>query len=478
MIKWGVAAGTHDGSLAVVKDNEILFASHTERYSRKKNDAHLNQEMIEQALSYGQPDIIHWYEDPYKKALRKYKAGQPNKWMNPRKYLSEYGIQGEIKYGNHHESHAAAGFATSKFDSAAVLVIDAIGEFTTTSISLYSADERGKISGRKLYKRIYPQSLGLFYSAITDRVQLKANEDEYILMGMSAYGEPRHVEEMSAMLSSGFNFHRGCRNSFPQADHFDLAASAQRVYEQEFIKLLSLTETLAKSDNLVLMGGCALNCLANRHISKFFKNIWVMPNPGDAGSSIGAIAAGERQMLNWKTPYLGEEIKGRYPVKEALSELLENNIVGVANGRAEFGPRALGNRSLLANPTGKEMQDLVNKIKQRQEFRPFAPVIRQEDVHKYFCVEKDFESPYMQFIVKAKDPEKYPAIVHKDGTSRVQTVTREQHAGLYRLLTQYKKHTGTPMLMNTSLNIKGEPMVNSRKDADLFQKRYGVKVVS
>lgn len=118
MIKWGVAAGTHDGSLAVVKDNEILFASHTERYSRKKNDANLNQEMIEQALSYGQPDIIHWYEDPYKKALRKYKAGQPNKWMNPRKYLSEYGIQGEIKYGNHHESHAAAGFATSKFDSA------------------------------------------------------------------------------------------------------------------------------------------------------------------------------------------------------------------------------------------------------------------------------------------------------------------------------------------------------------------------
>ena len=478
MIKWGVAAGTHDGSLAVVKNDEILFASHTERYSRKKNDAHLNQEMIEQALSYGQPDIIHWYEDPYKKALRKYKAGQSNKWMNPRKYLSGYGIQGEIKYGNHHKSHAAAGFATSKFDSAAVLVIDAIGEFTTTSISLYSADEGGKISGRKLCKRVYPQSLGLFYSAITDRVQLKANEDEYILMGMSAYGEPRHADEMRAMLSSGFNFHRGCRNSFPQADHFDLAASAQKVYEEEFIKLLNLAETLTKSNNLVLMGGCALNCLANRHVHRFFENVWVMPNPGDAGSSIGAIAAGEMQMLNWETPYLGEEIEGKYPVKDIMKELLENNIVGVANGKAEFGPRALGNRSLFANPTGQEMKDLVNKIKQRQEFRPFAPVILQEDVHKHFYVEKGFESPYMQYIVRAKDPKKYPAIVHKDGTSRVQTVTREQHAGLYRLLKQWKKHTGIPMLLNTSLNIKGEPMVNSRKDADLFQKRYGVKVVS
>ena len=478
MIKWGVAAGTHDGSIAVVKDNDILFASHTERYSRKKNDPHLDSQLLRRALRYGQPDVIYWYENPYKKALRKLWAGQPDKWMNPRDYLSNYGIYGDIKYGNHHKSHAAAGFATSKFDSSAVLVIDAIGEFTTTSISLYSADEGGKISGKTLRSRIYPQSLGLFYSAITDRVQLKPNEDEYILMGMSAYGEPRHADEMRDMLRANFNFHRGCANFFPQADHFDLAASAQKVYEEEFIKLLNTTETLTKSKNLVLMGGCALNCLANRHVHKFFQNVWVMPNPGDAGSSIGAIAAGEMQMLNWETPYLGEEIEGKYPVKQIMEELLENNIVGVANGKAEFGPRALGNRSLFANPTGQEMKDLVNKIKQRQEFRPFAPVILQEDVHKHFYVEKGFESPYMQYIVRAKDPKKYPAIVHKDGTSRVQTVTREQHAGLYRLLKQWKKHTGIPMLLNTSLNIKGEPMVNSRKDADLFQKRYGVKVVS
>jgi carbamoyltransferase len=478
MIKWGVAAGTHDGSLAVVKDNEILFASHTERYSRKKNDAHLNTQLIEEALKFGNPDIIHWYEDPYKKALRKLYAGQPNKWMNPRTYLKGYGIDAKVKYGNHHRSHASAGFATSNFKDAAVLVIDAIGEFDTTSISAYSCDKSGNISSKKLFTKVYPQSLGLFYSAITGRVNLKPNEDEYILMGMSAYGDPKYADQMREMLEAKFNFHRGCSNLLPDADHFDLAASAQKVYEEEFIKLLKLAKHLTKSANLVLMGGCALNCLANRHAHEFFDNVWVMPNPGDAGSSIGAVAGNEMEMLHWKSPYLGEEIKGDYPVNKLFKELIDNNIVGVASGRAEFGPRALGNRSLFANPTGLEMKDLVNKIKKRQEFRPFAPVILQEDVHKHFYVDEGFESPYMQYIVKARDPEKYPAIVHKDGTSRVQTVTKEQHEGLWRLLKKWKKETGIPMLLNTSLNIKGEPMVNSREDANLFEKKYGVKVVS
>lgn len=477
MIKWGVAAGTHDGSLAVVKDNDILFASHSERYSRVKNDAHLDQEMIDEALSFGHPDIIYWYENPYKKALRKLYAGQPNKWMNPKKYLKQWGINGEIKYGDHHESHAAAGFATSKFDSAAVLVIDAIGEFTTTSISLYKNDASGQVSREVIFERKYPNSLGLFYSAITDRAGLKPNEEEYILMGMSAYGRPRWTMDMRYMLQNNFNFHKGCRRHFPDANEFDLAASAQVVYEEELIKLLKLTRSLTGEKNLVLMGGCALNCLANRHTHDFFENVWIMPNPGDAGSSIGAIAAAERKKLNWTTPYLGYNIEGKYPVAKALDELLRNKIVGVASGRAEFGPRALGNRSLLADPTGQEMKDVVNKIKKRQEFRPFAPVILKSEVHKYFDVKRGFESPYMQYIVKAKNPDQYPAIVHADGTSRVQTVTKEQHPGLWRLLTQYNKHTGTPMLLNTSLNIKGEPMVNSLQDAKRFEKRYGVKVV-
>jgi carbamoyltransferase len=481
MIKWGVAAGTHDGSLAVVKDNDILFASHSERYSRVKNDAHLDQEMIDEALSFGMPDKIYWYEDPYKKALRKLYAGQKNIWLSPKKYLKQWGLQHvSLQYGNHHESHAAAGFATSNFNDAAVLVIDAIGEFTTTSISVYENTGRDCYRSHGVFARSYPWSLGLFYSAITDRVGLKPNEDEYILMGMSAYGDPDRYYHQMRKFVWGKNLHRGCREflRFETINEFDMAAAAQKIYEEEFIKLLKLTAELTGQKNLVLMGGCALNCLANRHIEDYFENVWIMPNPGDAGSSIGAIAAGTKQKLNWQTPYLGYNIEGKYPVKKALDELLENKIVGVASGRAEFGPRALGNRSLLADPTGQEMKDVVNKIKKRQEFRPFAPVILEEDVHKYFNVDRGFTSPYMQYIVTVKEPTKYPAIVHRDGSSRVQTVNKIQHKGLWRLLNQYKKHTGTPMLLNTSLNIKGEPMVNSRLDADKFSKKYSVKVVS
>jgi len=203
-----------------------------------------------------------------------------------------------------------------------------------------------------------------------------------------------------------------------------------------------------------------------------------MPNPGDAGSSLGAIAAGEQRRLNWKTPYLGYNIEGRYPVEQLLDSLLTENIVGVANGRAEFGPRALGNRSLLADIQIRHIKDTVNEIKQRQKFRPFAPVILKHEAHRYFDVPRGFESPYMQYVVRCKEPHKYPAIVHHDGTSRVQTVTKEQHPGLFRLLMRYKKETGTPMLLNTSLNIKGEPMVNDKNDAQNFYKKYGVKVFS
>lgn len=478
MIRWGVAAGTHDGSLAVVKDNDILFASHSERYSRVKNDAHLDQEMIDDALSFGIPDKIYWYEDPYKKALRKLYAGQKNIWLSPKKYLKQWGLQHvSLQYGNHHESHAAAGFATSNFNNAAVLVVDAIGEFTTTSISIYENTTGNSYRNDRLFARRYPNSLGLFYSAITDRVGLKPNEDEYILMGMSAYGRPRWVNDMRKMIQNGYNFHKGCRYHFPDADNFDLAKSAQIVYEEEFLKLIQLAKKLTGEKNIVLMGGCALNCLANTLAFDHFENVWIMPNPGDAGSSIGAVAAAMKQKLNWQSPYLGYNIEGKYPVKQALVELLENKIVGVASGRAEFGPRALGNRSLLADPTGQEMKDVVNKIKQRQEFRPFAPVILQEDAYKYFNVPRGFTSPYMQFIVEAKEKDKYPAIVHADGSSRVQTVTKEQNEGLWRLLRQYKKHTGTPMLLNTSLNIKGEPMVNNLEDAKRFEEKYGVRVV-
>lgn len=474
MIKWGISAGTHDASLTVMRGNKILFASHAERYSGIKNDKDLNADLIAAALEHGSPEVIFWYENPYTKALRKLYAGQPNAWMSPKKYLKKYGLDCvHIEYGNHHASHMAAGYYTSPFDYAATLVIDAIGEFNTASIW------KGE---KKVWTANYPSSLGLFYSAMTARVGLKPNEDEYILMGMAAYGNPdRFYNDMKELCLDGTNFHRGCswwKPELTEEDYFDVAAATQKLYEKYFASLLRLTRDLTGERNLVFMGGCALNCLANRIIPEYFDNHWIMPNPGDAGSSLGAILAKTKQKVKFDNAFLGEEIKGKYPVDNALEELLQCGIVGVASGRAEFGPRALGNRSLLADPRGKRMKTKVNKIKQRQEFRPFAPVILESDVQEYFNVTKGFSSPYMQQVVRCKYPTKFPAIVHEDGTSRVQTVTKKSHPGLFALLTKWKEETGCPMLLNTSLNIKGKPIVNNLQDARDFQNKYKVKVVS
>lgn len=473
MISWGVSAGFHDASLTVIKDGYIAFAAHSERYSGIKNDKNLNWGLLREAMEFGDPDVIFWYENPLLKATRRAYAGQKNWYKSPRSYFRDVGYDPccDIVWGNHHKSHWAAGYYTRPFLECATLVIDAIGEWTTTSI--WNND-------KKVWSARYPKSLGLFYTAFTDRLGLKPNEDEYILMGMAAYGDPdRFFDEIEKLTHTEKNLHKGIRWWRPELteeDYFDVAAAVQKVFESYLHGLLDKTKKLTGKSNLVYMGGCALNCLANRIIPQYFKQHWIMPNPGDAGSSLGAVLAGLKEVVPFTTPYLGHNIEGEYPVDNLLQELLQCGIVGVANGRAEFGPRALGNRSLLADPRGQDMKDKVNVIKQRQEFRPFAPVIRQEDVHKYFDVEKFFHSPYMQQVVKCKYPDEYPAIVHKDGTSRVQTVTYASNKGLYKLLTEWKKQTGCPMLLNTSLNIKGRPIVNKASDARDFAKYYGVQV--
>ena len=226
------------------------------------------------------------------------------------------------------------------------------------------------------------------------------------------------------------------------------------------------------------MGGVALNCLANRNLGKYFENIWIMPNPGDAGSSLGAAALAYGGRLDWHSAFLGHDIDGHYPVNDILDRLLTDRIVGVASGRAEFGPRALGNRSLLADPRGTEIKDRVNEIKRRQKFRPFAPVILEEHVSNNFDMPSGWsDSRYMQLVGRCKFPDLYPAIVHHDNTSRIQTVPPDG-SGIRELLEKWFVMTGCPMLLNTSLNIRGEPMVNDRADADRFEKLYGIKVCS
>jgi carbamoyltransferase len=510
MIRWGITANSHDASMAVFDNNNLLWAAHAERSSGKKNDKHLNTKIIGQALQFGFPDQVHWYETQWLKRMRQIRSGQYKLAWNkpsPRTTLNEFGIGTHrtldliddiFDYRNtatfynhrHHASHAAAGFYTSPYREAAILVIDSIGEFET--LTLWHGKDRKM---RKKFSQGYPNSIGLWYSAMTQRIGLKPNEDEYILMGWAAVGDPNRfkkeiyedffhpLQEGSMNVRFKENLHRGCLWWKPEyntiQDYADIAAGTQAVYEMVFDHLVKTARQKINSDTLVLMGGCALNCVANGSAYKHYKNVWIMPNPGDAGSSVGCVLDHTREFIDYSTAYLGYDIKGNYPVDAAYREIINRGMVGVANGRAEFGPRALGNRSLLADPRGQDMKDLVNTVKRRQEFRPFAPVILQEHVHDYFEMPSGCDSsPFMQYIAKTKHPELYPAITHLDGTARVQTVTREQHLGLYNLLKKWYGKTGCPMLLNTSLNIKGEPMVDTEKDAERWTEKYNVKVVT
>jgi carbamoyltransferase len=490
----GVSAGFHDAALSVVNpDGDILFASHSERFSGKKHDKDLCDEIIYEALRYGQIDTISYYERPWLKNLRAVRAGQPiakQPWT-VRGVLSKQMKWPELLKGktirscNHHLAHAAGGFQTSPFNDATVVVIDAIGEFDTISIWNAWYDEKGNAKYKLRYSLKYPHSIGLFYSAMTKRCGLRPLDEEYILMGMAAYGNANNVAKdiLNAYVHSvnpptfSENLHIGIPNEFlPDANVFDLAAGTQQIAESLIDLIIANSKHYTESGNLVYSGGVALNCLANRRLGLHYNNIWIMPNPGDAGSSLGAAALAYKKKLNWQTAFLGYDMPGEYPVKEIIDELVTNKIVGVASGRAEFGPRALGNRSLLADPRGADIKNKVNEIKMRQKFRPFAPVILEEHVKDYFRMPNGFEkSPYMQITAPCKRPEEFPAIIHADGTSRVQTVP-DDGSGIRKLLEMWKVYSGCPMLLNTSLNIRGKPMVNNYKDALAFQKKYGVKV--
>ena len=482
MITWGISANSHDAALAVFTDEGLEFASHSERFSGIKNDPDLNKELIDYAKKWGQPDELIWYERPLVKTLRQFRAGQGIRLRenNIRNYLRSYGLHAPVRFVSHHHSHAAAGYYTSPFTEATVVCIDSIGEFDTLTVWNGSGNKL-----KKIYSQRYPHSVGLWYSAMTQRIGLKPNEDEYILMGMAAYGNPKRLwNDMYEMfdfvdgpdIRYKDNLHRGCKNWKPELtterDMFDIAAATQKTYEFTLEQILEWAKKNTKSSNLVLMGGCALNCSANHLAYKYFDDVWIMPNPGDAGSSIGAVLAHKKQHMPMDHAYLGYNIEGDYPVEEAISELKKTGIVGVANGRAEFGPRAFGNRSLLADPRGIDIKQRVNDIKQRQQFRPFAPVVLYE--HAVDNFEGCFNN-YMQFTSKCKRPDLYPAISHVDGTSRVQTVEADG-SGIRRLLEAWYEATGCPMLLNTSLNIKGKPIVNTVDDALAFEKHYGVTV--
>tara|TARA_R110000796_G_scaffold94594_1_gene199493 strand:+ start:91 stop:1554 length:1464 start_codon:yes stop_codon:yes gene_type:complete len=482
---WGVSANFHDAGLSVIKDGKIVFGAHSERYSGQKHDKGLHIDMIKEAMQYGMPDVVAWYEKPWKKNIRKMitrEYAYVGFEGSPAKYMKQFGIIAPVKIFDHHYSHAAAGAFTGPMNMGTVVVLDAIGEFLTCSVWEYS-DTHGL---KHLYNSRYPHSFGLLYSAFTLRCGLKPMDEEYITMGMAGWGKPIYKDKIKKDFIASYypfelkkNVHTGLGDYLPGADVMDIAASIQAVAEEFIVEYTkkAMVHTKFGNNHLIYQGGVALNCVANSHIFDHADSVWIMPNPGDCGSSLGAALAEHGKRVKWPGPYIGTNIDNPYPVDAIIAELEANKIVGVASGRAEFGPRALGHRSLLADPRGPEIKDQVNAIKRRQKFRPFAPAILKEHVNEYFDICTD-DSPYMQFVGKCKKPQEFPAIIHVDGTSRVQTVGKDDSPGFRALLEKWYKKTGCPMLLNTSLNIRGKPMVNTRKDADQFEDKYGIKVCS
>ena len=488
----GISAGFHDAAMTLIDNRgDILFAGHSERYSKIKSDQEIDLGLLADVDNHGSVDCIAYYERPWVKQLRQLYAGQK---VNLRDFFLRSHVNKHTKGRyphvpicsfNHHLSHAAGGFQTSPFEKATVVVIDAIGEFDT--ISIWGAEYRkGRACYKRLWRQTYPHSVGLFYSAITQRLGLRPMDEEYIVMGMAAYGREGLRNRLQLdMVSDEWavqfqdNLHTGLAPDYLEdSPDFDIARAAQEITEDLILNIMMRARQFGWSRNLVYAGGVALNCVANARLGRYWDDIWIMPCPGDAGSSLGAAALAHGHRINWHSAYLGHDIPGPYPVNGLLDRLLTEQIVGVASGRAEFGPRALGNRSLLADPRGSEIKEKVNDIKRRQQFRPFAPVILEELADTYFDMPPGWsDSRYMQVVARCRVPELFPAIVHHDSTSRVQTVPRDG-SGIRELLEKWYVMTGCPMLLNTSLNIRGEPIVNDRFDADRFELLYDVKVCS
>lgn len=399
---------------------------------------------------------------------------------------------------DHHIAHAASAFYPSPFQEAAVMTLDGRGERATTSY--YNGDQH-KLE--MLAEVEMPHSLGLLYESMTTYLGFLHSSDEYKVMALASYGRPVYanllrsfirVKENGMYIIEDFDpeevFGPTRRRGEPfERRHYDIASSLQKVLEETVIELTSWLKKSSGADNLCLAGGVALNCVLNATIrdKNIFNNIWVQPAAGDAGTSLGAALWVDRQQSNdkrftmdhayWGPAYEDKEIEDflrwtKVPYKklqniplETAQLLAKDKIIGWFQGRMEFGPRALGSRSILASPINADMQAKLNEIKDREDFRPVAPVVLEEDAPQWF--DNAGFSPFMLFVYKVKDEKKdlIPAVRHVDGTARIQTINEQQHKQYYELLKEFKKITGVPVLVNTSFNTRGEPIVCTPRDA-------------
>ena len=515
MIKLGISAFYHDSAACIVSDNKVLAAVEEERFTGIKHDSSFPIKSIKWLLNYSNLKVtdineVHWYENPQTKDDRvrrifnkrpiktfflrqRYKKDRKNN--SPEALLQALGYTGKIIYHDHHYSHAAFSYYTSPYRDAAILTVDGVGEWETTTISIGTGDH--------ITKKLsidYPNSLGMLYSTITSYLGFKPNEGEYKVMGLAPYGNPskyfdkldnifKHTTNKFWIKQKYFTWEysekimfnkRLCRllelpPRLPEdtltQDHKDLAAALQKIYEREFIKLVKRAKTITKSENLCLGGGCAYNGVANSLAYKYFKSVHVPFAPSDAGSAIGACLSKH----TYVSPYLGPEYTDRqiknilhkyknrllyFKLEEdalcnKVSQLIASQqIVAWFQGRMEFGARALGNRSILASPKDPKMREKLNYvIKKREGFRPFAPSVIEKYANNYFDNKESV--PYMNQVVKAR-VNYLPAATHVDGTCRVQTVNKNQNSKYYKLLTYLLKNSGAPVVLNTSFNLKDQ----------------------
>ena len=573
MIILGISAFYHDAAACLMHNGKVVAAAQEERFSRIKNDPSFPKNAIDFCLRFSKIeaeniDFVVFYEKPFVKferivdtyiasaplGFQVFKNSLPH-WLNEklflkkklRKLLSEFSNNSvdwnsRLLFSEHHLSHAASAFFPSPFQEAAILTIDGVGEWATTSISLGKGNRISRLS-----EIHFPHSIGLLYSAFTSYLGFEVNSGEYKMMGLAPYGKPiysnlieknliqSHQDGSFRLDMKYFNFTRGntmtnrkFHNLFGKLPrepkslinnfHMDLAASIQNVTEMLILKLAMVAARKTGSKNLCIAGGVGLNCVANGKLQKsgIFENLWIQPAAGDAGAALGAAACAYHMMLNkprrakpgkdkmngaflgpaYTQPEIEAELKSLGASFKTLDDvnlintiakgLASGKAIGWCQGRMEFGPRALGNRSILADPRSPTMQKTLNKkIKFRESFRPFGPSVLVEECTKWF--ELDIESPYMLFVSSVakqqrtgtlpKEPShhdftalsaitsKIPAATHVDFSARIQTVSKNTNPKFHSLIQRFFEITGCPVVLNTSFNVNDEPIVMSPKHA-------------
>jgi carbamoyltransferase len=535
----GISCFYHDAAAAIIRDGQMLAAAQEERFTRKKHDSDFPINAIRYCLNVAgieakDLDYIGFYDKPFAKfdrILQTYVATWPRSlpsfitampvWVKEKVWIpqiikKELDYNGPILFSEHHIAHAASAFLVSRFDEAAILTMDGVGEWETTTYGI------GNGSDIQLLRTIsFPHSLGLLYSAFTYYLGFRVNSAEYKVMGLAPYGKPVYADLILSKLidlkedgsfrlnMKYFSYDYGLRMTGRAFDellgrphreaeskleqfHMDVAASLQKVTDICVVRMANEVHRRTGLTKLCMAGGVALNCVANSKLLEEteFKEVFIQPAASDAGAAVGVAyyiyntVLGNRRNFVLDHVFLGpefsdEEIEAVLIARgvtakkldrvslltETARLLADQKVVGWFQGRMEFGPRALGSRSILADARNKENWQRVNlKIKFRESFRPFAPTVLEDRTAEYFNFDRP--SPYMLFTAQVREDRRtIPAVTHLDGSARLQTVNRSQHALYYDLISEFDKLTGCPVIINTSFNVRGEPIVCSPEDA-------------